>query len=347
MKRAISKQAGLMAEATKQPWRCAPCKRLVKAVTVYCPSCGGHWTQIQDVKYRPSQPAQPTYQAADWTWETWADQSAASRPRSPRKRSQSQRRKGKGGKGADQKEASGALSFPSLPPSPFQALTNSPGSYAAAVTTPPWTSERAVDNHAANYELIQAVKKAYPDPSGMPAELKEILDKNESTEMKKITSELHKATAALGRATRQLQELQETKAQHRTKWLQHLTASLDAWQSQTESYDKQQEQFNSLIQQANQELLTARTSIQQLNAKAAKDQTLMAVPEELPVMPAALGESPPDTEEQKLRVKMQEVMKATALATAPVEQGGDGIPAPKRPRSQDRTGDVVDLSMEP
>ena len=347
VKKTLWKHATPMADS-KQPWRCAACKRLIKAATVYCPTCGGHWAQVQDQSYLGGQNANPQQNNAGWSWERWSDKGSTTRRRSPRQRSQSQtrRRKGKGGKGSDQLEGASLTSFPSLPPSPF-AVAGGVSSYAVPAQTLPWPEKPS--EQSANYELLQAVKKAYPDPTVMPPELKEIVDKNESTETKRITSELHKATAALGRATRQLQELQETKSQHRSKWLQHLTASLEAWQSQTETYDKQQEQFNQLISQANQELHTARKSIQQLNAKAAKDQSLIVIQEDVPALLPAPAEASADSEEQKLREKMQEVMKMTALAVAPLDPSkvpDPAAPHPKRPRSEERTPGEVSVMMD-
>lgn len=171
-------------------------------------------------------------------------------------------------------------SFPSMPQSPF--VSNSP--YTVATTAPPWSVEKPAEQPSVNQELIQAVRKAFPDPAGLPPELKDILDKTESSEMKKITTDLHKSTAALGRARKQLQELQEAKSQHRANWVQHLNASLDAWQKQTEAFDKQQVQYSTLIQQATIELHAARNSIQQLNAKAAQDRNLESLLEEAPVL---------------------------------------------------------------
>jgi len=219
-----------------------------------------------------------------------------------------------------------------LPPSPFTAA----GPYTIATTAPPWSAEKSAEQPSVNQELIQAVRKAFPDPTGLPQELKDILDKTENSEMKKITSDLHKSTAALGRARKQLLELQEAKSQHRAKWVQHLNASLDAWQKQTESFDKQQVQYSTLIQQATIELHSARNSIQQLNAKAAQDRNMESLLEETP------AESPDaamvDEEEKKLREKMQEIIgKAAKAAVTPATEivEVEASPVSKRQRSNE------------
>ena len=329
VKQTIRKQVAAMSEESNSPWRCGRCKRLIKAMTAFCPACGGHWTTVQDIHYKHGQPSQnKSTPQAGWEWEQWSewDQDSAKgskggqrRARSPRQRSQSQRRrqsqKGKSKGKAEDLNSPAAAAFPSLPASPFAAQPT----YVAPTPTAPWSLEKTMEQPSANQELITAVRKAYPDPAGMPSELKDILDQTENSEMKRITSDLHKSTAALGRATRQLQELQESKAQHRAKWLQHLTSSMEAWQSQMESYDKQQHQFNTMIQQATTELHTARKSIQQLNAKAAKDKHLETLPEESTTsMPSAL-ESAQDVEEKKMRAKMQELIASTAKLATPLD----------------------------
>ena len=349
MKQTIAKQSAAMTEASKDPWRCGPCRRLVKAAISYCPNCGGHWTEIADETYVHGQPKKPTTRG--WEWDQWSDWNGAqNRTASSRVRSQSQRaRRGRKGKGKDKsvdREVDGGVpSFPSMPQSPF--VTSGP--YAVATTSPPWTVEKPPDQPSVNQELIQAVRKAFPDPSGLPSELKDILDKTESSEMKKITTDLHKSTAALGRARKQLQELQEAKAQHRAKWVQHLNASLDAWQKQTEGFDKQQVQYSTMIQQATIELHAARNSIQQLNAKAAQDRNLESLLEEAPAEhpDAALV----DAEEKKLRERMKDVLSKAAKAALPatevVDLVGSGSPVQvqKRPRSTEPAGGT-DTAMQ-
>lgn len=51
VKQTIGKQVAAMTDASKGPWRCGPCRRLVKAAIPYCPNCGGHWTAIADETY--------------------------------------------------------------------------------------------------------------------------------------------------------------------------------------------------------------------------------------------------------------------------------------------------------
>ena len=129
VRQTLHKQASAMAEHAGQPWRCGHCKRLIKAITSYCPDCGGHWTVVQDVTYKHGQAGKPKSQpSAGWEWSQWSDggKGSSNRTQSPRQRSASRRarqqRKGKGkGKQGEVQEApgAGAPSFPSLPVSPF------------------------------------------------------------------------------------------------------------------------------------------------------------------------------------------------------------------------------------
>ena len=170
-KQTIAKQSAAMTEASKDPWRCGPCRRLVKAAISFCPNCGGHWMDIADEDYVHGQ-ARKSQSSKGWEWNQWTDWSGSqSRTTSPRMRSQSQRarrgRKGKGkskGKSTETDVPGGATSFPSLP-SPFTPG----GSYAVTTTAPPWTSEKSMDQPSLNQELIQAVRKAFPDSASVAA----------------------------------------------------------------------------------------------------------------------------------------------------------------------------------
>lgn len=115
VKQTIGKQVAAMTDASKGPWRCGPCRRLVKAAIPYCPNCGGHWTAIADETYVHGQPKK-SQNASGWEWDQWSDWNGSqNRTASPRARSQSQRarrgRKGKGkGKSAEPEVPGGAPS---------------------------------------------------------------------------------------------------------------------------------------------------------------------------------------------------------------------------------------------
>ena len=84
-----------MAYTESQPWRCGPCKRLVKAKPQFCPNCGSWWEDVYDRSYQPSMQRHAEDQS--WTWNAWQD-SSQRRPKTPARRqsrSSSARRKGK------------------------------------------------------------------------------------------------------------------------------------------------------------------------------------------------------------------------------------------------------------
>ena len=198
--------------------------------------------------------------------------------------------------------------------------------------------EKPFEQPSANQELIQAVRKAFPDPTGLPTELKDILDKTESSEMKKITADLHKSTAALGRARRQLQELQEAKSQHRAKWVQHLKRIA----GRMATANRRIRQAANSVQPPDSAGYRRTSGCQKFPSnssmrKAAQDRNLDTLLEETPAEPS--DTTTVDAEETKLRERMKDVLaKAvkTALPSASdvVEVVDSPKQAPKRARSQ-------------
>ena len=187
-----------MTDASKDPWRCGPCRRLVKAAISFCPNCGGHWTDIADEDYVHGQ-ARKSQSSKGWEWNQWTDWNGAqSRTTSPTyekpvstspQRAEKERERAR----ASLQRQTLLVAHPRFHHCHPHSQRVAP--YAVTTTAPPWTSEKSMDQPSLNQELIQAVRKAFPDSAVLPQELKEILDKTENTEMKKITSDLHKSTS--------------------------------------------------------------------------------------------------------------------------------------------------------
>ena len=156
-------------------------------------------------------------------------------------------------------------------------------------------------------ELIAAIKKAFPDSSSLPAEIKEALDKTEVA----VTKDLHRATSALGRAQKSLRELEEAKEKHRTQWLTHLKDALQSWQQQMQSYEEQQQSFKDAIVKAKTDLDQSHRSIQVLNAKAAGKQPPEAAVREPEELGPPQGEE--DPEEKSLRKQVHQALAQCAL----------------------------------
>ena len=165
------------------PWRCLPCKRLCKATAHHCPQCGQKWQTVIDRSYVPNQTR---------VWD-WPEQSTGrSRKPSPRarqegrgerapstERSSSRRRRqadgkgGKKGKGRDPlPEGGGSYALPPAPPAPWlleqEATTHGPTSQPTSSSTT-----------ALAPDVIAAIRRAFPDASQMPGELKQMIDKND------------------------------------------------------------------------------------------------------------------------------------------------------------------------
>ena len=180
------------------------------------------------------------------------------------------------------------LMSPLPAPTPFPTLQNSAMSSMMEASSGGSQSQPGA-------ELIAAIKKAFPDSSSLPVEIKEALDKTEVA----VTKDLHRATSALCRAQKSLRELEEAKEKHRTQWLTHLKDALQSWQQQMQSYEDQQQSFKDAIAKAKTDLDQSHRSIQVLNAKAAGKQPPQPAVREPEELGPPQGEE--DPEEKNLR----------------------------------------------
>ena len=194
-------------------------------------------------------------------------------------------------------------------PSPFPTLQT--GTYAAA---PAETT-----GAQAGADLINAIKRAFPETGTMPVELKEVVEKAEANSSKMITQELHKATANLGRAQRSVRELEEAKDRHKQQWMTHLAESLVNWKQQMTSFDEQQTHYMEQITQAKTNAEEAHVTIQKLNAKAAGKS-----PQEVESVAPRTEETVvvPDLEETRLRNKLHGILAECAMKLS------DKVPPP-------------------
>ena len=252
-----------------------------------------------------------------WTWNAWED-TTAPRPRTPRQRSSSAKRHGKGrgkekgqtktkdksaGEGHGQPSpflsAAPNLTAP-IPPSPFPAIQlTQPIVAASDVPAGPGA------------DLIAAIRRAYPDSTAMPSEVRDALDRSELVVNKQVTQDLHRATASLGRAQRAVRELEESRERHRQLWYQHLQESLKMWKDQMDGFDTQQEEYHTAIQKAKADMNQAHHNIQTLNARAAGKPPPEPVMEVKPEDQAAPGD--PDPEERALRKQLHNLVAQCAL----------------------------------
>ena len=157
-------------------------------------------------------------------------------------------------------------------------------------------------------ELIQAIKKAFPEASTMPAPVKEALEKAEVSGAKQITKDLHAATSALGRARRAFQEASEARKQLKNGWMKHLEESLAAWEKQLDNYRSSYAQLQDAESKALQDVANAKRSIQQLNSQSgssgAEDQALVE----------EMVDTHGDKEEEKAKQRLQAIMQSCMVS---------------------------------
>ena len=250
-----------------------------------------------------------------WTWRAWED-STASRRRSPRStarnpsrpRSSSERRrtqKGKG-KGKDKNGQKGGE-----PPKDGHA--NSKPHYNLPSAPQPWIVEgdgtalaasSAAQTLNTNSEVISALKKMFPDPAQMPAELRTAVEKTEAQTSRQVTRDLHNATSQLGRAKKSLAEAKEARGQHRKAWFTYLVECANTWKEQQKVYSDHEQLLKAQEEKARLEIVHITGQIQQLTHKNVAESGLeVSAPSALPMIPPETAETvEEDLEEKQLRV---------------------------------------------
>ena len=264
---------------------------------------------IQDT----DQPTGRKVSQQDWNWNSWE---SAANPRSqrPRQRSASRQRstsqkasqkgKGKGKKGGKVQETA-------MAPSPFAPYPTSPTSapWPGQEMTPSAPSTLATTQPPMNGELINALKRAYPE--GLPPDVQDLVDKTSDNTSRQLTRDLHSATTSLGRARKAFREAQAAEIAHRQAWLKHLKEATKQWEEQLDQFRRKQSQFQESKLRAGQEVEAARKLIQALNSQTAAKDTAAPLPEETEekVVPVDAQE------EEDLKRALQTTLVACAEAT--------------------------------
>ena len=320
VKMASSRQSWSGGREANQGWYCYHCKRMNKKLAEFCQSCGTHWEMAAE------------------TWDGAGHQTPR-RSQSARKRRQGAKSDGKGSKdkGKDkgkeqnrQKGKDGPAEQPFGPlPTPFH--------YTPTTMVPSAQNRQAALASTASQELISALKKAYAD-STMPQDIKDIVEKHESSGSRQTTKELHAATTQLGRAQKALKEAQQQRQSHRTAWLAHLTESMKLWEGQLEEFKKRQMALREAEQKAAQDISSARSTIQQLNQNSSGTSASEMVDpfQEEPV------ETTADNEEANLRAKLQQTLAQCAsvvgVTSTAVEIHSDGEEEKRAKRARSEEG---------
>lgn len=215
---------------------------------------------------------------------------------------------GKGGKNPKKTETPPAVPSPFAPYPVPQSLAPWPAPDSASSAVPALASMTS-PQAAPNLELINALKKAYPE--GLPQEVQEVIDKTSDTTARQLTKDLHSATTALGRARKSYRDAQAAETAHRQAWLRHLKEATKQWEDQLDQYRRKQSQFQEAKIKAGQEVEAARKMIQSLNSQTTASGTTAPMEDFDDVKPGA-GEA---QEEEDLKQSLQNALIACAEAT--------------------------------
>lgn len=349
------------------PWKCGYCARLNKKTHTTCPKCQSHWSKGTRHNTEP-RGKETAYRTDTWdVWDTW-DQSAQTwegdswswqaSPSTPRQRTQSPRArkgkvKGKESKGKETKGKGGAdvansspfaPLAPSLPPWPTTETSGASLFATSSVSTTAMSSGHTTQDVIA---MAAALKEAYPDEKTRPDYVKVLIEKAEKETAKDVAKGLHAATKALSKAQKVLRENNEAKKHHKAQWAKHVGEAIQTWQTQLREFRKQQTSFQEVSEKAKHDIDQARSTIQELNAKAAST-GLAGQP-----VPSAVEEDTTadgDKEEEKLKKDMQTVLQSCArslgldlgslkeVQEVPSDEEKEEEPSNKRPRSMEPFG---------
>ena len=118
---------------------------------------------------------------------------------------------------------------------------------------------------AQNQELVNALRKAYPDMESTPPDVKGLIEKAEQ-------NNIHASTRALSKALRALTDALEARKKHRVAWMDYLKEGLQAWESSLVGYLRHQTSLKEAASKARMDIAAARQAVE-LNAKTRQSDT--------------------------------------------------------------------------
>ena len=254
--------------ASTPPWKCLPCRRLVKASVSYCPACGGHWTATQDASYTgtsnaapksPRRPKSPRNFRQDaweiWNWnETWDQQQWPElRTKSPRG--------GKGGsaKGKDKSKDKGKGKDKGKQVEPAWTPPNL--ALGSSSSSAPKESQEAGQYR----QLLALLKQKHQD---LPPEVQTALQATQIADSKNITKQLHSAVSQLGAAKKQLAELAQARTQLHQQWTTFIKDSVERWKQYASDFQEQDAKIVAKIEEATQKHQSSQENFKQCQMKA-------------------------------------------------------------------------------
>ena len=241
---------------SKDPWKCAPCKRLNKQSALFCGACGLQWQQCWDKTYQH----RSTYATDSTTWQNWTDDTWEQRPKSPRRRqARSPRTKGKAdgkGKSNNPQNSSWTGQRTSKWPAPvldFSQIkeTNPPEPSQAkplAVSKPPESSAEV-------QELIATLQASYPE--GLPPEIQSKVDKIKKTS----PMDLRRHISQMTKVKKELDSLREARKRHMDSWKLHVESLIKNTKAQHTQYQNVIQDFRACEEELMSQFQQARTAI--------------------------------------------------------------------------------------
>ena len=318
----MNPEYGEQAKPESWPWRCQ-CGRINKKWAEECAVCYAHWTSGTE---HPTQPKVEQRWAA-YDWDEWSDHSRSSSRSSTRyqqgpklkskgahaKGSAKQQGKGKKGK-KGKKQGKGEEQ-----PSPFQADSTGFASWSSmdastftpssSLTPNPFATASSSSLVAEKQEWLDALRKAYPDPTAMPEDTKRLVEKTEREYGKRGIKNLHQASTYLGKVKDHLAEVTDKRRAHRSLWMKHLASGIRTWEQQLEEYRKHQASLAEQAAKARTEISAASRLIQQLSHTAGGTAAPAPIPN---VEVEEQAEDAVDKEEDSLRNQLQAVLRNCA-----------------------------------
>ena len=289
-----------MAES-RDPWKCASCKKIAKASSQFCAHCGQHWSEVWDVHYNQHS-SQWNYAASGGTprsprasREQWPERPARERSGSRRTRNQgrAQRsRNSKGdGKGKSKPEAgkgslagknAAASQRSATPALSLEEVWAPPSAPPAAVAPPPPQQPESAQLKG----LLTALKKVSAD---LPADVQAAMQKFQVDDSKQLTKQLHSAVSQLGNSKKSLADLMNARANLHQSWSSFLDAAITRWQRYAEDFTQQDKDLATQIEKANETMKVCKDhfkSLQALEGQATVEVTEVISDDELSAQPS-------------------------------------------------------------
>ena len=264
-----------MERLRQAPWKCRFCKRLNKAVAMYCGQCGRHWTEALDGSYRHPTSARAKeedyysqweeeipWEQEDWHSGRWPSQSPRAFSRSQTPHGGKKPRKTK--KSKKQKDVQ-EYQAPPLPEAPWNHKGGKGylGGSSSATTSNPPTQETKSDQKLK--QIMAALKK---HEANLTPDLQQLAQETTMVQSQDNTRQLHSAVSKLGQAKKVLQKLRASRQNLHVVWKNYIAESVNKWKDFCEQFEKQDNDLARQLQEALQSVKTAEAGLESTKKEA-------------------------------------------------------------------------------